>query len=183
MPIDADPSEKPSSRTHHSGYNKSSQVRLCTRDFIQICTLICTNFTSQNCKVYPVLALAVLYVFLKRFIFLLIEIEPFPISLERVIHHGECRNLHCVRVHSEPFLRKVIFATYYRPDVHTYPYRPSKFCCRKRDTVVAYFIATPPYRGWQRSDGLFLLHSFLSLNIFVAFSILRFGTSAKSVSW
>ncbi len=28
-----------------------------------------------------------------------------------------------------------------------------------------YFIATPPYRGWQRSEGLLLLHSFLSLDI------------------
>ncbi len=45
-----------------------------------------------------------------------------------------------------------------------------------------YFIATPPDRGWQRNEGLLLLHSFLSLDIFVAFSILRFGTSAKSVS-
>ncbi len=48
--------------------------------------------------------------------------------------------------------------------------------------LLTYFIATPPYRGWQRSEGLLLLHSFLSLDIFVAFSILRFGTSAKSVS-
>ncbi len=45
-----------------------------------------------------------------------------------------------------------------------------------------YFIATPPDRGWQRNEGLLLLHSFLSLDILVAFSILRFGTSAKSVS-
>ncbi len=44
------------------------------------------------------------------------------------------------------------------------------------------FIATPPDRGWQRSEGLLLLHSFLSLDILVAFSMLRFGTSAKSVS-
>ncbi len=29
-----------------------------------------------------------------------------------------------------------------------------------------YFIATPPHRGWQRNEGLFLLHSFLSLDIF-----------------
>ncbi len=35
---------------------------------------------------------------------------------------------------------------------------------------LTYFIETPPYRGWQRSDGLLLLHSFLSLDIFVAFS-------------
>ncbi len=48
---------------------------------------------------------------------------------------------------------------------------------------LTYFIATPSYRGWQSSDGLLLLHSFLSFDIFVAFSILRFGTSAKSVSW
>ncbi len=46
---------------------------------------------------------------------------------------------------------------------------------------LTYFIATPPDRGWQRNDGLLLLHSFLSLDILVAFSILRFGTSAKSV--
>ncbi len=38
-------------------------------------------------------------------------------------------------------------------------------------------------RGWQRSEGLLLLHSFLSLDILAAFSILRFGTPAKSVSW
>ncbi len=31
---------------------------------------------------------------------------------------------------------------------------------------LTYFIATPPYRGWQRSEGLLLLHSFLSLDIF-----------------
>ncbi len=49
--------------------------------------------------------------------------------------------------------------------------------------ILTYFIATPPYRGWQRSEGLLLLHSFLSLDISVAFSILRFGTSARSVSW
>ncbi len=28
---------------------------------------------------------------------------------------------------------------------------------------LTYFIATPPYRGWQRNEGLLLLHSFLSL--------------------
>ncbi len=28
-----------------------------------------------------------------------------------------------------------------------------------------YFIATPPYRGWQRSEGRLLLHSFLSLDM------------------
>ncbi len=49
--------------------------------------------------------------------------------------------------------------------------------------VPTYYIATPPYRGWQRSEGRLLLHSFLSLDMFVAFSILRFGTSAESVSW
>ncbi len=49
--------------------------------------------------------------------------------------------------------------------------------------ILTYFFATPPYRCWQRSEGRLLLHSFLSLDIFVAFSILRFGTSAKSVSW
>ncbi len=40
-------------------------------------------------------------------------------------------------------------------------------------TLLTYFITTPPYRGWQRSEGLLLLHSFLSLDIFVAFSIVR----------
>ncbi len=48
--------------------------------------------------------------------------------------------------------------------------------------ILTYFIATPLDRGWQRKEGLLLFHSFLSLDIFVAFSILRFGTSAKSVS-
>ncbi len=47
---------------------------------------------------------------------------------------------------------------------------------------LTYFIATPPDRGWQRNEGLLLLHSFLSFDILVAFSILRFDTSAKSVS-
>ncbi len=42
--------------------------------------------------------------------------------------------------------------------------------------LLTYFIATPPDRGWQRNEGLLLLHSFLSLDISVAFSILRFGT-------
>ncbi len=32
--------------------------------------------------------------------------------------------------------------------------------------ALLYFIATPPYRGWQRSEDLLLLHSFLSLDIF-----------------
>ncbi len=41
--------------------------------------------------------------------------------------------------------------------------------------LLIYFIATPPDRGWQRNEGLLLLHSFLSLDILVAFSILRFG--------
>ncbi len=36
----------------------------------------------------------------------------------------------------------------------------------------------PPYRCWRRSEGRLLLHSFLSLDKFVAFSILNFGTSA-----
>ncbi len=49
--------------------------------------------------------------------------------------------------------------------------------------VVTYFIANPPSRVWHRNEGLLLLHSFLSLDILVAFSILRLGTSAKSVSW
>ncbi len=48
--------------------------------------------------------------------------------------------------------------------------------------ILTYFVATPPDRGLQRSEGLLLLHSFLSLEIVIAFSILRFGTSAKSVS-
>ncbi len=42
--------------------------------------------------------------------------------------------------------------------------------------MLTYFIATRPDRGWQRNEGLLLLHSFL------AFSTLWFGTSAKSVS-
>ncbi len=33
-------------------------------------------------------------------------------------------------------------------------------------------LATPPDRGWQRNEGLLLLHSFLSFDILVAFSIL-----------
>ncbi len=49
--------------------------------------------------------------------------------------------------------------------------------------LLTYFIATPPDRSWQRNEGLLLLRSFLSLDILVAFSIFRFGTSAKSVSW
>ncbi len=48
--------------------------------------------------------------------------------------------------------------------------------------LFTYFTANPPGRGWQRNEGLLLLHSFQSLDILVAFSILRFGTSAKSVS-
>ncbi len=36
-------------------------------------------------------------------------------------------------------------------------------------TVYYYFIATPPDRGCQRNEGLLLLHSFLSLDILVAF--------------
>ncbi len=48
--------------------------------------------------------------------------------------------------------------------------------------LITYFIATPPARDWQHSEGLLLLHSFVSLDIFIEFSILRFGTSAKSVS-
>ncbi len=31
--------------------------------------------------------------------------------------------------------------------------------------VLTYFIAAPPDRGWQRNEGLLLLHSFLSLDI------------------
>ncbi len=49
--------------------------------------------------------------------------------------------------------------------------------------LLIYFIATPPYRGWRRGEGLLLLHSFLSLDISVAFSILRFGASEKSAFW
>ncbi len=48
--------------------------------------------------------------------------------------------------------------------------------------LLTLFIATPPGWGCQRNEGLVLLHSFLSLDNLVAFSILRFGTSAKSVS-
>ncbi len=44
-----------------------------------------------------------------------------------------------------------------------------------------YFIATTPDGGWKRSEGLLLLHSFISLDILVAFSIVRFGTSAESL--
>ncbi len=51
-----------------------------------------------------------------------------------------------------------------------------------RERVLTYFIAAPPDRGWQRNQGLLLLHSFLSLDILVAFSILRFGAFAKRVS-
>ncbi len=32
-------------------------------------------------------------------------------------------------------------------------------------SLLIYFIETPPYRGWQRNEGLLLLHSFLSLDI------------------
>ncbi len=49
--------------------------------------------------------------------------------------------------------------------------------------ILTYFIATRPYRGWQRSECRLLLHSFLSLDMFAAFSILRFGTFEKTVSW
>ncbi len=34
--------------------------------------------------------------------------------------------------------------------------------CNKVD-LLTYFIAAPPDRGWQRNEGLLLLHSFLSL--------------------
>ncbi len=37
---------------------------------------------------------------------------------------------------------------------------------------LTYFIATPPDRGWQRNEGLLLLHSFLSLDILQDFSVL-----------
>ncbi len=50
------------------------------------------------------------------------------------------------------------------------------YCNTSLDALI-YFIATLPDRGWQRNEGLLLLHSFLSLDILVAFSILRFGTS------
>ncbi len=33
------------------------------------------------------------------------------------------------------------------------------------ENAITYFIATPPDRGWQRNEGLLLLHSFLSLDI------------------
>ncbi len=48
--------------------------------------------------------------------------------------------------------------------------------------LIAYFITAPPDRGWQHNEGLLLLHSFLSLDILVEFSILRFGASAKVIS-
>ncbi len=51
-----------------------------------------------------------------------------------------------------------------------------------RVDFLTYFIANPPARGWQRNEGLLLLHSFLYVDILKAFSILRFSTSAKSVS-
>ncbi len=48
-------------------------------------------------------------------------------------------------------------------------------------SLLTCFIATPPDRGWQRNEGLLLLHSFLSLDTLVALSMLRFGRSARSV--
>ncbi len=42
---------------------------------------------------------------------------------------------------------------------------PALGCVRKH-TDLTYFIATPPEKGWQRNEGLLLLHSFLSLDIF-----------------
>ncbi len=43
----------------------------------------------------------------------------------------------------------------------------SKAIVEGNDTdALTYFIATPPDRGWQRNEGLLLLHSFLSLDIF-----------------
>lgn len=44
------------------------------------------------------------------------------------------------------------------------------------------FIATLPSIGWQRSEGLLLLHSFVSSDILAALSIVRLGASAMSVS-
>ncbi len=38
--------------------------------------------------------------------------------------------------------------------------------------LLSFFIATPLDRGWQRNEGLLLLHSFLSLDILVSI----FGT-------
>ncbi len=37
--------------------------------------------------------------------------------------------------------------------------------------VLNYFVSTPPDRDWQRNEGLLALHSFLFLDILVAFSI------------
>ncbi len=47
---------------------------------------------------------------------------------------------------------------------------PTLVAAARMGTAVANFIATPPDRGWQRNEGLLLLHSFLSLDILVAFS-------------
>ncbi len=42
--------------------------------------------------------------------------------------------------------------------------------------LFSYFIATPPDRGWQRNEGLLLLHSFLSLDIVLFTSYFEWTT-------
>ncbi len=37
-------------------------------------------------------------------------------------------------------------------------------------SILTYFIVAPPGRDWQRNEGLLLLHSFLSLEMLVAFN-------------
>ncbi len=37
--------------------------------------------------------------------------------------------------------------------------------------LLTYYIATPPDRGWQRNEGLLLLHRFLSLDITTRFQM------------
>ncbi len=69
------------------------------------------------------------------------------------------------------FTLKEIPARIYR--VHLKGYLTTDRVPIQHDTLLTYFIATPPYRGWQRSEGRLLLRSFLSFDIFVAFSILR----------
>ncbi len=53
--------------------------------------------------------------------------------------------------------------------------------------LLTYFIATPPYRGWHRSEGLSLLHSFLSLDIVLTSITIKHATSdekrCKSIFW
>ncbi len=47
----------------------------------------------------------------------------------------------------------------------------TKVVLRNSIYLLTCFIATPPDRRWQRNEGVLLLHSFLSLDILVAFSI------------